>query len=395
MVPAAFVALEAMPLNPNQKVDRRALPMPTPENLAGFKAIVPPRNDWERQVIEIWENVLNVKPIGIQNNFFELGGSSLLAVQMLSQIEKRWGINLPITTLLQAPTIEALVKVLCNQEAAEAKMGDLVALRSSGSKPPLFCIYGLLLYRDLVNHLDSDRPVYGVYLQEEVELIKLGKIDQHNSIFANVPTIATRYLQAIRTLQPHGPYYLAGESFGGVIAFEMAQQLQAEGEEVALVALFDSMAPNSIARMPFAQRLNLHWQLFSKKGLPYLLEKIQPVINPIQQKFITPINKISQLLHLSTEDVLQTMTEKAQEDIREQVRQLASQVYFPKPYPGKMVLFRAMERDEFEVDGDRDLGWGTIATGSLQIFDIPGDHLGILQEPNVQLLAEKLQLCLD
>jgi thioesterase domain-containing protein/acyl carrier protein len=386
-VPAAFVALEAMPLNPNQKVDRRALPMPTPENLAGFKAIVPPRNDWERQVIEIWENVLNVKPIGIQNNFFELGGSSLLAVQMLSQIEKRWGINLPITTLLQAPTIEALVKVLCDDETAETMMGDLVPLRSGGNKPPLFCIYGILLYQELVNHLDPDRPVYGVYLQEEVDLLKAGTIDQQDSLFSSVPNIAARYLQAIRTLQPHGPYYLAGESFGGVMALEMAQQLREQGEEVELVALFDSWLPSAHTQLSPVDRLKWHVEKLSKHGLSYIGKKIVQRLLQVQQKFLTNLYKVFQKFQPSANNVPQ--------DIRAAVRQQMNQSYVPKPYPGKMVLFRAMERDEFEVDYDRDLGWGTIATGSLQIFDIPGDHLGILQDPNVQLLAEKLQLCLD
>jgi len=391
MVPAAFVVLEAMPLNPNQKVDRRALPMPTTENLVGFNAFVPPSNELERQLTQIWEEVLGIKPIGIQNNFFDLGGNSLLAVQMLAEVEKQCGKNLPITTLLQSPTVEDLAKVLSTLEE-QTMVGDLVPLRSSGTKPPVFCIYGILLYQDLVNQLDSNQPVYGVYLQEEVELIKTGNVDQHNSIFSSVQTIAARYLQAIRTLQPHGPYYLAGESFGGVVAFEMAQQLQAAGEEVALVALFDSKAPNSVVRMPLVQRLQLHGQMLLKQGLPYLLEKAQPVIQKVQQKFFAGRGK---MLQLSTEGVPQTNSEEAPQDIREAVRQRASELYFPQPYSGKMVLFYAMERDAFEGECDRDLGWKSVAAGGLEIYDVPGDHLGILKEPNVRVLAEKLQLHLN
>lgn len=390
MVPAAFVVLDAMPLNPNQKVDRRALPMPTSENLVGFKMFVPPRNELERQLTQIWEQVLGIQPIGIQNNFLELGGNSLLAVQMLAEVEKQCGKNLPITTLLSSPTIEELAKVLCSLEE-QTRVGDLVPLRRTGTKPPLFCIYGILLYQDLVNQLDSNQPVYGVYLQEEVELIKTGNVDQHNSIFSSVQTIAARYLQAIRTLQPKGPYYLAGESFGGVVAFEMAQQLQAEGEEVALVALFDSLAPNSLARMPLVQRLKLHGQLLLKQGLPYLLEKAQPLIKLLQQKFLTRTNKDSQ----PSEGILQTDTEKAPQDIRDEVRQRTSRLYFPQPYSGKMVLFYALERDAFEGECDRDLGWKSVAAGGLQIYDVPGDHLGILKDPNVRVLADKLQLHLN
>jgi thioesterase domain-containing protein/acyl carrier protein len=391
MVPAAFVVLDAMPLNPNQKVDRRALPMLTSENLVGFKMFVPPRNELERQLTQIWEEVLGIQPIGIQNNFFELGGNSLLAVQMLAQVEKQCGKNLPITTLLSSPTIQELAKVLCTLEE-QTRVGDLVPLRSIGTKPPLFCIYGILLYQDLVNQLGSNQPVYGVYLHEEVELLKTGNVDQHNSIFASVQTIAARYLQAIRTLQPKGPYYLAGESFGGVVAFEMAQQLQAEGEEVALVALFDSLAPNSLARMPLVQRLKLHGQLLLKQGLPYLLEKAQPLIKLLQQKFFA---RSDRQLQPSREGVPQTITEKAPQDIRQEVRQRASRLYFPQPYSGKMVLFYAMERDAFEGECDRDLGWKSVAAGGLQIYDVPGNHLGILKDPNVRALAEKLQLHLN
>ena len=393
MVPAAFVVLEAMPLNPNQKVDRRALPMPTAENLAGFKTVIPAGNELEQQLTEIWESVLGIQPIGIQNNFFEMGGSSLLAVQMLTQIEKLWGKSLPITTLLQAPTIEDLVLVLNNVEPEEG-MGDLVTLQSGGSKPPLFCIYGVLLYQDLVNHLDPDQPVYGVFLQEEVDLLKTGRCDQHNCVFASVPTIAARYLETIRSFQPHGPYYLAGESFGGVVAFEMAQQLQAAGEEVALVALLDSWLLNGYTQS-LVQRLKLHWKLLSKHGLSYIVKRVQRRTQMVRRKLAASLHKVYQQLHPFSGSISLAVTEVTQQDVRASVLQRASRLYVPKPYTGKMVLFRAMERDLFEVGYDRDLGWGPLAAGGLEIFDVPGDHLGILKDPNVRVLAEKLQLYLN
>ena len=393
MVPAAFVVLEAMPLNPNQKVDRRALPMPTAENLAGFKTVIPAGNELEQQLTEIWESVLGIQPIGIQNNFFEMGGSSLLAVQMLTQIEKLWGKSLPITTLLQAPTIEDLVLVLNNVEPEEG-MGDLVTLQSGGSKPPLFCIYGVLLYQDLVNHLDPDQPVYGVFLQEEVDLLKTGRCDQHNCVFASVPTIAARYLETIRSFQPHGPYYLAGESFGGVVAFEMAQQLQAAGEEVALVALLDSWLLNGYTQS-LVQRLKLHWKLLSKHGLSYIVKRVQRRTQMVRRKLAASLHKVYQQLHPFSGSISLAVTEVTQQDVRASVLQRASRLYVPKPYSGKMVLFRAIKRDVFEVGYDRDLGWGPLAAGGLEIFDVPGDHLGILKDPNVRVLAEKLQLYLN
>ena len=392
MVPAAFVVLEAMPLNLNQKVDRRALPLPTSENLAGFEMFVPPRDEWEQQLTRIWEEVLGIQPIGIKNNFFELGGDSLLAVQILTQIERQFGRSLPITLLLYAPTVEDLAKVLRNTEE-EVILSDLVPLQSSGTKPPLFCIYGILLYRELADHLDSEQPVYGVYVQEEVDLIKMGKVDQQNPVFTSIPNIAARYLRAVRTIQPHGPYYLAGESFGGIVAFEMAQQLQAAGEETALVALFDSWVPNSLAQLPLAQRLNLHWQLLLKRGLSYPLEKMHNRAQLLQRKLSASLNKVYQRLLPAAASASQLLTAEI-DDLRTEVCAQLSRLYFPKPYSGKVVLFRAMDRNAFEVHGNGDLGWKPLTAGSLQIFDIPGDHLGILKDPNVRVLAERLKLYL-
>lgn len=391
MVPAAFVVLDAMPVNMNQKVDRHALPLPTPENMAGFKAFLAPRDEWEQQLTVIWETVLGIQPIGIQNDFFELGGDSLKAVQILTQIKKQFGKSLPITAPLQAPTIEALAKLLHSNEDEEDG-SDLVALRRGGTKPPLFCLYGVLLYRELANHLDSDQPVYGVYLQEEVELLKTGNVEQHNALFCSVPRIATRYIEAIRTLQPHGPYYLVGESFGGVVAFEMAKQLQAAGEAIALLALLDSLAPNTNVQKPLAQKLKLHWQLWSQQGLAYVVGKVQTQV----QLLITKLQARHQRAS-AAKSGLQTLDDSAQADIRGEMRQRASDSYFPSPYAGEVALFRAMEQDPFETY-DRDMGWTPFAAGGLQIFDVPGDHLGILTNPNVRVLAAALETylpCMD
>lgn len=397
MVPAGFVVLGALPLNHNQKVDRRALPLPTAENLAGLETIVPARNDADQRLIAIWEELLGVRPIGIRNNFFELGGNSLLAVQLLTEVEKQWGKQLQITALLQAATVEDLVNLLQNSETVEGTgegTGDLIPLRRGGSKPPLFCIYGILLYQELVNRLDPEQPVYGVYLQEEVELIRTGQFDQFNSVFATVPTIAARYLKAIRAFQPHGPYYLAGESFGGVVAYEMAQQLKAAGEEVALVALFDSWMTTSGqgSRSPLSQRLKHHLQFLAEQGLSYLTARVQRRTEIIRRKVLTSLPQVYQ--KAGSGSVAQALSETIQKDIRAEVQNRASQAYLPQPYTGRVVLFRAMERFALEESDSYDMGWGVLASDGLHIFEVPGDHLGILKEPNVAVLAEKLQMYL-
>lgn len=145
--------------------------------------------------------------------------------------------------------------------------------RGGGSKPPVFCIYGILLYYDLARHLDADRPVYGVYLPDEVDLLTADLPEKQLAALSNVPQLASRYLKQIRTLQPEGPYFLAGESFGGLVAFEMAQQLRAQGETVSLLALLDSLVPGDRKQLPLAERLSLHLHNFSREGLSYALNK--------------------------------------------------------------------------------------------------------------------------
>ncbi len=377
MVPTAFIKLEALPVNLNQKVDRQALPLPTADNLAGLQSVVPARDDLESQLVQIWEQVLGIQPIGIHNNFFELGGDSLQAVHILSQIERQLGAALAINTPLHAPTIATLAKLIrhpSTQIAENTQESDMVLLRRGNHKPPLFCLYGVLLYRELAEHLNTDRSVYGVYLQAEIDLLKTGDIKQFTAVFSNISVIADQYLAAIRQVQPSGPYYVVGESFGGIIAYEIAQKLQAAGEVVNLVAMMDTRAP-TLFPQPLQKRLKIHGQIMLKKGPVYLLEKLDTVKKKIRRK-----------VHLKTSDV-------SESDIREIVRRKASDDYRPRPYEAEILLFRASERDQFEVN-DRALGWRSWAD-QLQVFEVPGNHLSILKSPNVQIMAEQMNPYLD
>ena len=379
MVPTAFVALEALPVNLNQKVDRTALPLPTAENLAGLQTVVPARNNLESQLIQIWENALGIQPIGIHNNFFELGGDSLQAVRILSQIEQQIGPSLAITTLLHAPTIDTLADLLRHPSTLmtdDDQESDMVLLRKGGSKPPLFCLSGVLLYRELAEHLKTDRSVYGVYLQAEIDLLQTGNVQQFTAVFSSISTIADRYLAAIRQVQPSGPYHLVGESFGGVIAYEIAQKLQAVGEVVKFLAMLDTRAPN-LSAQSLRQRLKIHGQIMLKKGPAYLIEKLNDGQKNIRQ---------NAKRHLK-------ISEATESDIREMVRKKAYGDYSPLAYEEEILLFRAIDRDQFEVN-DRHLGW-SVWVPQLQVFEVPGDHLSILKSPNVQIMAEQMKPYLD
>lgn len=281
----------------------------------------------------------------------------------------------------------SLVKLPCSK--------PLKSYRESGSEPPLFCIYGVLLYDDLARNLGTEQPVYGVYLEDEVNLIKAGRLEKKNELIS-VAEIATRYLKEIRTLQPVGPYFLAGESFGGLVAFEMAQQLHLQGEKVGLVILFDTQAPGSVKKLPVSDRFRVHSKNLLREGSTYALKQVGWRINSSKDRVVSIISRIYTKFDQGGERSWQRyLQEVAINYVRERVCEQAASNYVPHPYPGKMVLFRALERDQFEAYSDPQLGWSSLAAGGLEVHDVPGDHIGIIKEPHVQVLAAKLKACLE
>src|ERR1043166_6005583 len=237
MVPSSFMVLDRLPLTPNGKVDRHALPEadsnPTPvDPMVGL-----PRNNIEKELIAIWEKVLHVRPVSIFDNFFDLGGHSLLAVRLFAEIERVFGVAIPLATLFQAPNIEQLARILLG--TAACPVGScLTDIRPQGSRPPIFWLHtlggggggGLFTYQKLAELLGPDQPSYGL----------LAPAVPHESI----EEMASHYIKEMQSRQPSGPYYLAGYCFGGVVAYEMARQLEKSGEQVALLGLIDSLPPN-------------------------------------------------------------------------------------------------------------------------------------------------------
>ena len=239
MMPAALVTLEAMPLMPNGKIDRQALPAPARIRLEVEKTFVAPRDALEMQLIGLWEEVLNVRPIGVRDNFFELGGHSLTAVRLFGLIENRLGKRLPLAAVFQGATIEHLATIF--REHVESGVPScLVAIQPNGSKRPLFLVHPagghVFPYVHLAGCLGFDQPCYGLQARG---------LEQGQEPHTRIEDMATHYINALRTVQPAGPYHLGGWSMGGVIAFEMAQQLHAQGQEVDFLALLDARVPTS------------------------------------------------------------------------------------------------------------------------------------------------------
>ncbi|HEY7767045.1 amino acid adenylation domain-containing protein, partial [Longimicrobium sp.] len=208
MVPAAFVALERLPLTPSGKLDRRALP--APEYGVAEGGLMEPRNYVEVQLIQIWEELLGVRAIGATQSFFDLGGNSLLALRLFSRVNRRFGCDLPVATLFAGATVRQMAAAILAQDASAAR-APVVALQPDGSLPPLFCVHAtdreVLSYVSLVRHLGAEQPVYGVR-------------DLGEDLSRPLTRLAAEHVQEIRSVQPEGPYYLAGWSFGGLVAFE-------------------------------------------------------------------------------------------------------------------------------------------------------------------------------
>src|SRR5439155_5375056 len=236
MIPVAFVALDRLPLTTHGKVDRQALPEPE-ANAGTVAATTEPRDELERQLVQIWQAVLAVGPVGIRDNFFDLGGHSLLAVRMFAQLEAQLRITLPLATLFQAPTIEGLA-TLIRGGAQLASRHSLVPIQPTGSRPPVFAMPGVsgdvLGYNTLARLLGPDQPFYGLQSRG---------LDGLEDPLTRIEDIAAEFLREIRAVQPEGPYYLVGLCMGGVVAYEMAQQLHAAGQQVGLLGLLETWPP--------------------------------------------------------------------------------------------------------------------------------------------------------
>ncbi|WP_155968552.1 alpha/beta fold hydrolase [Kamptonema formosum] len=416
-LPSAFVTLDALPVTLNNKIDRRALPAPEWEPAASESGFTAPRDNLEIELQSIWERVLGVRPIGVTDNFFDLGGHSLLGVRLLAQIDKIFGKNLPLATLFGAPTIERLADVI-RQKGWVAPSRSLVAIQAGGTRKPLFCVHGLggqvLYYYNLASYLGKEQPVYG--LQSRA-------MDGQTEPHTKIEDMAADYIKEMRTVQPYGPYFLAGYSLGGAVAFEMARQLVRSGEKVAMLAVFDTYSPTLNREIPsFSYRAHIHllnlsrftapekmiyileWALrksFSYGGYFHLL-KISQLTTPEKIIYIRDrlFRKGKNLLGKLAEKIFWWAAKKKEAELPHYLEEIkkanaiARKNYVPQVYPGRLTLLRAIERPT-GMYYDPYLGWEKLAAGGVEIVEVPGNHVTIIWEPRVRVLAEKLRECLD
>ncbi len=399
MIPSAFVLLEAMPLTPNGKIDRRALPAPDSFNPQNESCFVAPHDTLELQLSQIWSEVLGVHPVGVRDNFFTLGGHSLLAVRLMARLEQQLGINLPLATLFSSPTIEQLA-IHIRSSRDSGKWSPLIPIQSLGHKQPFFCVPGIggnvLYFYELARHLGADQPFYGLQARG---------LDGELEPFTRVEDMAACYIEAIQTVQSQGPYLLGGHSFGGVVAFEMAQQLQKQGHEVALVAIIDTLAPTLISeKVMEVNEDHLDFKEFATY-LEYMFYPKSHLLNPafdhlnLQEK-LSYLNQEWSKFNLLDSDKYHQHFLNLWKVYKASIKAHCN--YFPEQvYPTPISIFQAsttngeIPTNKWEsLLEDSALGWRKFSCCTTT-YIIPGNHMNILQEPHVKILSEKLKLSLN
>jgi acyl-CoA synthetase (AMP-forming)/AMP-acid ligase II/thioesterase domain-containing protein/NAD(P)-dependent dehydrogenase (short-subunit alcohol dehydrogenase family)/acyl carrier protein len=436
-----FHSLQELPLTRSGEVDREQLAV---MGRRSTTEQIKPRTELEQQLAGIWQDILGMSQIGVQDNFFELGGSSLQAARVFAEIDRIFGKNLPLATLFEAPTVEQLARLL--SEGGEAGLwSTVVAVQPHGSKPPLFCIHGaggnVLMYRRLVEYLGSDQPLYGIQPQG---------LDGNETPIDRLQEMAATYVQAMREFQPQGPYFLAGLSVGGAIAFEMAQILRTQGQSVGILALIDSLGPGYPKLLPVIPRLLSLLPFmavqFPKRAWVRVSRLMQRGAKPGAKSAQDATDLSAQKERRLTNDqmaapIASSVTANKPEPIVNRNRSIASRLgslslqiykyspwafivprffldsgnalpsshlqqvqeanvkamlaYRPQVYPGQVTLFRASHQPP-GCYADPTLGWGQVVTGSIETFDVPGFHgERLLYTPkSLQVLGTQLKACL-
>ncbi len=372
MIPQHFICLDDFPLTANGKVDRRALPGPVEEREAA-RGVVKSRNDFEKSLLAVWKKVLGVDDIGITDDFFEKGGHSLLALTLVNEMKKATGVEIEYGDIFISSTIKDLVESLGSKTRKQAS--SVVPLQKNGSATPLFCLCGINLYREFAHSLGENQPVYAIYADEEQALLKQAVQGEVGNV--SVKKLADSYCKAILRQQAKGPYQLAGISFGGILAIETARLLEKKGEKVALVILLDTILKKG-ERKSRVDVLQHHLKNVREKGINYLLSKAKNRIG-------------SEESGNQTED---GQDEHASIRIRELAYLQAMREYEEKiqPYMGDVVLVRAQKTFKGgAIEYLPAYGWEEHLQGSFTVIDVPGDHLGIITQPQVRVLAEKLK----
>lgn len=406
-VPRQVLIVDEIPKGPTGKLQRIGLAEKLgvtaieQQSLEPPSRYVAPRTPLEAKLAEIWMQVLGLEQVGVQDDFFRLGGDSILAARMLSDVRRASGRTLPLSILLKGATIEYLAQ-MAGQADSAVLWRSLVPIQAEGAKPPLFCVHGIdggvFRFAPLARHLGTDQPFYA---------LQACGLDGVQEPFTQIEPMATYYVDEIRTVQPAGPYFLAGYSSGGSVVYEMAQQLRAKGDEVALLAMLDhapyssgyqkvtwqpgfvaSVLKNSVRRVPY-------WAARATQAGPERSVARIRFNAALATKLLAMLFRAARTGNAQGDvaSVKWELTDLPEDGRIRETQHEASVRYRPRAYPGRIMLFRA-EVQPILCSGDPLMGWGMLAAGGVDVRVVPGHHLSIIDEPHVRVLARELAAAL-
>jgi amino acid adenylation domain-containing protein len=382
MVPAAIVFMEALPLTPNGKVDRAALQTPTPTSSPSN--YVPPANDAEKALQELWQEVLHTKPISVTARFEDIGGHSLMAAQLVSRIDVRLGHKVRLESLFTAATIRDQAGVI--QQKLESSGGALVPLNEHGSQPPLFLIAGagghVFTFHKFSRLLGDEFPAYGM---------KAIGVDGSEPPLDRVEEIAARYLGEILKVRPHGPYVLSGYSVGGLMAFELALQMQKRGLQVAKVIAFDSHAPGYPKPLAWPVRMGIHLMNFlsrpGERKWAYLVDRFRN----LRHRLLT----VARLNHLDLPHTPQVggISEKILKKVWAALERARHRYKPERRFEGQFVLVRSEQHEHWAATrlDDPLKGWARWNTQPVHVIGVPVGHVDIFSDENLDRLVVEIR----
>jgi surfactin family lipopeptide synthetase A len=381
MIPSAFVVLQSLPLTSNGKVDRRALP--ALESLPSMSEIVPPSNETEAQLLQLWQNVLDRQSISVTDDFFDLGGQSLLVVKLMLQVERTFGKKLSLQEVGQAPTIRKMAALLQNRGQVNPSSA-IVPIQERGTRPALFWVRGGPLFVALAERLGSDQPLLGLHLLPS-DIPQL-------PVPYKFEDVASALVRHMRAKQPEGPYYIAGLCVNGILAYEMALQLIEQGQEIGLLALFDGQNPEYYRKFIrenrgriLLQKAKYHIGNFRRLNRGQLGDFVRDRWAGVVRRANFSRWMVQYLLRREKKEQLEDL---------DAILQPTCRFYRPRPFPGQVVFFQSMDWPAGPY-WDFSASWIDLVAGGLELHRIPGGHESMFQEPTVDLLASTFRRCLS
>jgi amino acid adenylation domain-containing protein len=396
MIPSVFELMTAFPETSSGKIDRNALPMPVFSQ--EDSQYVPPTNDIEKELDTIWCKLLGAKKVSIRDNYFRLGGDSMGAVILFSHIHGQFGVDLHLSTIYKASTIQQLAELIEQSKKEGVKAApSLVPIKTSGTKPPFFLIHGdgghVLFFNALGTYMDKDQPYYAFQAQG---------LDGREPPLDDVRDMAIRYLSELREFMPVGPYYLGGDCMGGYIALEMAQMLKEAGEQIAFLGMIDTQSPLYIPLRPHTSKVLYHILFYVQRVFGIHLMSLLGRGSEVRRQYLTWLKnhllftvkklryRIWKKLNLSVESDPLVLVSGSMFTAEEKYKSTTP----AKPYEGKITMFRAGTLPPL-TNHANDFGWSRYSTQDVEVHVVPGYLYDIILEPSVKELAVKLKESLE